>query len=1346
MNPILDLIGTSSPPSSPPCSPTATQGTRPRSTKLKRLTSLSAVPQNGHAIQEGVKDAMEENPSFRSPSRSLFQGNTTDVHFPDTMSHPPPSDITHNTALCSPRSSQEEHRLTTPTPASRPQSSSATAESPVAASHDSKTSIPVHVESPAHPRGSNNIGRLGYRHSTIGPVSRTPQPHARRARRRSISRERVHHRGGIPVDDGSSSGGGGATAPAGGGNDSTQSPSSDISSRPSAASLSRLPSTLPSSQVPPTGPLTLIEKHASLLAYIAHKETEVHEARRTWERRKAELEELKKRWEVVIARQGFHSTTTPSTATTAATANGAPLHGVTGRQAPIPIRRTGSTSSAGSSHSASLLRPTTNGEARDGVLPLTIPPTGPQQQASGSSRATLYPSISQAYQTTPHPQQQQGSRSLFGHLLDSLSGITSDLVPREAQDVNGGGGVSGVDPAEGRNALVVLDEYEGVRDTSAEGGGRKVEQRQGQGRTGTGTRQIKTLSLIAGMGSAAAASAKHRHVVAVAAGDGDKTDHESSPGQPNNAFQTTADRAASSSRENTVTPPKWNLMDDSSPARARWNSSMDPSGAILPVDEMHAAVSTNKVEASSSSPSAAASFTGGGAGGGGGMVDFANIWDGFATPQGGKDWKERLGNVMGVASPTSHTLEFFSQALPTPNLNALGRSSSLTSTTTGAREADPSAASTGLPVGPVTGLPVGPVTGLPVGPVRPSVSSRQGSGQGKSEPHPENDKGRQEDDDGSSAGMDIPWNCASSCLAANIIRPSTPPLNPPLNSCKMSDYNYEKDVQASYGDAPALAKADEQVVSQQGYNSLSERRRAALEEIDNASFNRFHVKACAVAGVGFFTDAYDIFAISMAATMIGYVYGHGGKNSNNQDLGIKVAHSIGTFCGQLLFGWLADVVGRKRMYGLELIIIIIGTLGQAVAGRGPGVNIYGVIIMWRFVMGLGIGGDYPLSAVITSEFASKRIRGRMMTAVFACQGWGNLAAAIVAICVVSGFKKQILHDDLSYQHVDYCWRILIGLGCVPGAIALYFRLTIPETPRYTMDIERNVKQAAQDVDTYLTTGHFVVDPDAPVQRVDAPKATTRDFWAHFGQWKHGKVLLGCAWSWFALDIAFYGLGLNSSIVLTQIGFGSATTGTAAQKVYTNLHNVAVGNIILAVAGLIPGYWASFLLIDKVGRKPIQFMGFIILTGIFCGLGFGYHKLTASTSGRAGFVALYCLANFFQNFGPNTTTFVRIPDVIPGEIAPTRYRSTFHGISAASGKLGAIVAQVGFAKMIDIGGKTGSKAFLPHILEIFALFMATGVVSTMLIPESMGRSLEDLSGEDQEHFIHEHPEQKETSSA
>lgn len=245
-----------------------------------------------------------------------------------------------------------------------------------------------------------------------------------------------------------------------------------------------------------------------------------------------------------------------------------------------------------------------------------------------------------------------------------------------------------------------------------------------------------------------------------------------------------------------------------------------------------------------------------------------------------------------------------------------------------------------------------------------------------------------------------------------------------------------------------------------------------------------------------------------------------------------------------------------------------------------------------------------------------------------------------------------------------------------------------------------------------------------MQKAEAPKASWADFRAHFSQWSNLKVLLGAAWSWFALDIAFYGLGLNSSIILTAIGFGSPSS-TGNQRIYDDLYNVSVGNLILAAAGLIPGYWVSFLFIDSWGRKPIQLMGFTMLTILFIIMGFAYDKLIATKSANHAFVFLYCLANFFQNFGPNTTTFV-----VPGEVFPTRYRSTAHGISAASGKLGAIVAQVGFAQLKDIGG---TNAFVKHILEIFALFMLTGIFSTLLIPETKGKSLEELSNETQDGF-------------
>jgi MFS transporter, PHS family, inorganic phosphate transporter len=137
----------------------------------------------------------------------------------------------------------------------------------------------------------------------------------------------------------------------------------------------------------------------------------------------------------------------------------------------------------------------------------------------------------------------------------------------------------------------------------------------------------------------------------------------------------------------------------------------------------------------------------------------------------------------------------------------------------------------------------------------------------------------------------------------------------------------------------------------------NERRRLALEEVDQAPFGWYHVRACIVAGVGFFTDSYDIFAVSLLTTMLGIVYfpgSHGkGVMPTSSDTAINVATSAGTVVGQLVFGALADHIGRKRMYGIELIIIIVATIGQALSGPGPGTDIIGVIIFWRVIMGIG---------------------------------------------------------------------------------------------------------------------------------------------------------------------------------------------------------------------------------------------------------------------------------------------------------------------------------------------------------------------------------------------------------
>jgi PHS family inorganic phosphate transporter-like MFS transporter len=112
------------------------------------------------------------------------------------------------------------------------------------------------------------------------------------------------------------------------------------------------------------------------------------------------------------------------------------------------------------------------------------------------------------------------------------------------------------------------------------------------------------------------------------------------------------------------------------------------------------------------------------------------------------------------------------------------------------------------------------------------------------------------------------------------------------------------------------------------------------------------------------------------------------------------------------------------------------------------------------------------------------------------------------------YKDQVNTDP---AYVDYIWRLLIGLGCVPGVIALYFRLTIPETPRFTMDLERNIRQAAYDIRD--TTGMHNVDIDSIIKQVRGPQTSWKDFRQYFSKRDNYIALFAAAYSWFALDVS-----------------------------------------------------------------------------------------------------------------------------------------------------------------------------------------------------------------------------------
>lgn len=356
-----------------------------------------------------------------------------------------------------------------------------------------------------------------------------------------------------------------------------------------------------------------------------------------------------------------------------------------------------------------------------------------------------------------------------------------------------------------------------------------------------------------------------------------------------------------------------------------------------------------------------------------------------------------------------------------------------------------------------------------------------------------------------------------------------------------------------------------------------------------------------------------------------------------------------------------------------------------------------------------------------------------MAAVFSMQGLGQCAAAIVALITTTGFKDKYTRARSAQFCVNDCqiaadqsWRIIIAVGGIPAFVALYYRITIPETPRYTFDVAKDIEKGGADIKAYMA-GKAEGHPDKVLQwkqlalqspSLCQPAASWSDFYQYFSKWSNAKVLIGTSMSWLLLDLAFYGISLNNSIVLSAIGYSQGPT------LYKTLYNTAVGNLILICAGSIPGYFVSVLTMDYLGRRNIQIGGFAVLTVLFCIIGFAYTKLSSGA-----LLGLYILAQFFFNFGPNTTTFI-----VPGECFPTRYRSTAHGFSAAAGKVGAIIAQIIAQALLnrDAPSSCSGRAcypWLPHLMEIFALFMLLGTLVSFLIPETKLQTLEDLAGED-----------------
>src|SRR5580700_6973966 len=199
--------------------------------------------------------------------------------------------------------------------------------------------------------------------------------------------------------------------------------------------------------------------------------------------------------------------------------------------------------------------------------------------------------------------------------------------------------------------------------------------------------------------------------------------------------------------------------------------------------------------------------------------------------------------------------------------------------------------------------------------------------------------------------------------------------------------------------------------------------------IDDSKISRFQYKIMFVSGMGFFTDAYDLFVIGIVVVLIETQW----KLSTSQVSWLNSATLLASAVGAIVFGRIADILGRKKIYGYEVLILAAGAIASAFAPN------YTFLLVSRIILGIGIGGDYPVSATIMSEYSGKESRGKMVGLVFAMQGAGLLVGPLLA----SGLLASGLADDT-------VWRVLLAFGAIPGLAVFYLRRQIHETPRFAL--------------------------------------------------------------------------------------------------------------------------------------------------------------------------------------------------------------------------------------------------------------------------------------------------------
>jgi MFS family permease len=456
-----------------------------------------------------------------------------------------------------------------------------------------------------------------------------------------------------------------------------------------------------------------------------------------------------------------------------------------------------------------------------------------------------------------------------------------------------------------------------------------------------------------------------------------------------------------------------------------------------------------------------------------------------------------------------------------------------------------------------------------------------------------------------------------------------------------------------------------------------------LNLVDGAPTRPIHSWLWLVSTGGTLLDGFAIFALGVALPLV----------VNDFDVGpravglIGAALVMGAMIGAGLGGWAADRWGRRALLLADMATIVAGAVVSALAPNAA------ALFVGQLVVGAGIGIDFPVGSSYVSEVVPKRVRPHMMVATVACQSVGMLMAAGTVLAVLRFFGGA------------QTWRVFLAVEGAIAAVYLCGRWFAPQSPHWLVSHGR-IAEAAATIARWLpeqaaNVQSLAARPSAAALGTPQPQDTAHEsrLATLFSRAYLRRTLLVSV-PWFLMDVATYGVGLFTPVILAAIHLTGGKPGTVAAEFVDAQGSGGIDLFLLM--GFLAGLWA----VPRFGRLRMQTIG-------FAGMAVGMLVLLLATQLRGGasqhlilVFGGFIVFNLLMNAGPNATTFTLAPVLFP-----TQLRASAGGFAAGFAKLGATLGVVVLPIVKNAFG-------VPAVVAMMALISILGLVATLLLAKSI----------------------------